>query len=177
MNAAHLHIVLNHIPVIGVPFGAVLLIFGLVRRSEEVKRAALLAFVLIALITVPTFLSGKAAEDIVEHLPGVVDDLIEHHEDAALIALISTSVLGALSLMGLGWSLVTGKLGLPATVLLILISLGVSGWLGRTANLGGKIRHTEFRDGTAGVEDHDEEEDGEKGRGRNRRGRRGGRDR
>jgi hypothetical protein len=67
---------LNHIPVIGIPTGAALLIYGLLRRSEEVKRVSLLVFVVVAIITLPTYLAGKAAEDMVEHLAGVDDDLI-----------------------------------------------------------------------------------------------------
>lgn len=98
MNPAHLHIILNHIPVIGVPFGAVLLMYGYVRRSTEIKRASLLVFVFMALITIPTFLSGKAAEDMVEHLPGVTESTIESHEEAATIALIATAMLGVLAL-------------------------------------------------------------------------------
>ena len=41
MNGAHLHLLLNHIPVIGVPLGLLLLAFAFLRRSEEWKRAAL----------------------------------------------------------------------------------------------------------------------------------------
>lgn len=79
MNPAHLHIVLNHIPVVGIPFGTGLLIWGFLRKSQEVKTTALLVFVAIALVTIPTYLSGKAAEDLVEHLPGVSENLIEDH--------------------------------------------------------------------------------------------------
>lgn len=178
MNPAHLHIILNHIPVIGVPFAAALLGYGLLRKSEEVKTASLLAFVIIAALTIPTFLAGKAAEDMIEHLPGVSEQLIETHEGAALTGLIATLALGAVSL---GILLLSRRLKAVATPLIIgvlIFSVAVGGWLARTANLGGRIRHTELREGAPAVTDEDEEEndDGDKdeggrGRGRHRRGR------
>jgi hypothetical protein len=177
MTPAHLHVILNHIPVIGVPIGAALLVYAFIRRSEEVKRASLLVFIIIALITVPTFLAGKAAEQEVEHLPGVSEEIIERHEEAATIGLIGTSLLGVLALGAFGWSLLSGRLATPVTALVLLVSLGVAGWLGRVANLGGQVRHTEFRDGAAVAEAEDdrdeprEREDGERRRGRHRRGR------
>jgi hypothetical protein len=93
---------LNHIPVVGIPIGAALLIYGLMRGSEEVKRVSVLVFVVLAIITVPTYLAGQAAEDMVEHLPGVDDDFIHTHEDAATIGLIVTSILRAISQSVLG---------------------------------------------------------------------------
>lgn len=163
MNAAHLHIILNHIPVIGIPMGAALLLYGVIRKSEEVKRVSLLVFIIVGLITVPTFLAGKAAEDIVEHLPGVSENLIETHEEAATVGLVATSALALLAAGGLARSLFAGSLGTLFTILLLAVSFGVSGWLGRVANLGGKIRHTELREGAVldddEAEGHDERPD------------------
>jgi len=176
MNAAHLHVILNHIPVIGIPLGAGLLLYGLVRKSEEVKRASLLVFVIVAVITIPTYLAGQAAEDMVEHLPGVNDDTIHNHEDAATIGLIVTSVLGVLSLTGLALSVIRGALGFFPTIFFLVLAFGVSAWLGRVANLGGKIRHPEFSDGASIDDDHDREGNDDGGRQRRRRNR-GGRDR
>lgn len=178
MNPAHLHIILNHIPVIGIPFCAALLTWGLLRKSEEVKRASLLAFIVIAVLTIPTFLAGQAAEDVVEHLPGVSEQLIENHEDAALIGLIATLILGALSLAVLLLSRLFSGAARRLSILLLVLSLMGGAWLGRTANLGGKIRHTELRgEATPATdvegEEEEEEEKDEGGRGRGR----GGRDR
>lgn len=166
MNPAHLHIILNHIPVIGIPFGTALLIWGFLRKSDEVKRAGLLVFVAIALVTIPTFLSGKAAEDMVEHLPGVSENLIEKHEDAATIALIATSVLGGLALLRLLIPARFAAVGGPMSFLVFVFSLGVAGWLAKTGHLGGQIRHSEIRGSStflgifaAREDDHDKDEE------------------
>ena len=172
MNPAHLHLILNHIPVVGIPIGVAVLIYGLLRRTEEVKRVALLAFIVIAIITVPTYLAGEAAEDMVEDLAGVDDDIIHVHEAAATVGLVGTSILGLLSAGALASSLIVGRVIAPLIVLVLIASLGVSGWLGRVANLGGQIRHTELRTGATFDDDHGEgDDDGGGGRGRNRRGR------
>jgi|GEM_PF-213940 len=163
INPAHLHIIINHIPVIGVPFGVALLIYGFLRKSQEIRTAALLVFVAVALVTIPTFLSGEAAEDIVEHLPGVSERLIENHEDAAKIALIATSILGGLSLIRLLIPVRFGAVRAPATMLVFALSLGVSGWLGWTGHLGGQIRHSEIRSSSFGLvaarDDHKDEDE------------------
>ena len=41
MNAAHLHLMVNHLPVVGTPVILALLLWGLVRRSRDIQRAAL----------------------------------------------------------------------------------------------------------------------------------------
>ena len=166
MNPAHLHIILNHIPVIGIPFGVALLVWGFFRKSQEVKRTGLVVFVAIALVTIPTYLTGKAAEDMVEHLPGVSDDLIENHEAAAVIALVATSILGGLSLIRLLIPARFAAVGAPLTVLVFVFSLGVAGWLARTANLGGRIRHPEIRQSSTLVGDSDTRENEKRQRGR-----------
>jgi uncharacterized membrane protein len=178
MNPAHLHIILNHIPVIGIPFSAALLAYGLLRKSEEVKKVSLMAFVVIAVLTIPTFLAGHAAEEMVEHLPGFSEQLIENHESAALTGLIATLILGALSLAILLLSRRVTSVVRALTIGLLIFSLAVGGWLAWTANLGGKIRHTEIRGDVPAATDkegEEEEDNGEKGRGRGRN--RGGRDR
>jgi hypothetical protein len=159
MNPAHLHIILNHIPIIGIPFGTGLLIWGFLRKSQEVKTTALLVFVAIALVTVPTYFSGKAAENLVEDLPGVSENLIENHETAATIALGATSILGGLALVRLLIASRFATVGGPLTILVFVFSLGVAGWLARTANLGGQIRHSEIRGSSVSVGDDEADDD------------------
>jgi len=46
MNWAHVHLLLNHLPVVGTFFGVLLLLLALLRKSEELKRVSLGVFVL-----------------------------------------------------------------------------------------------------------------------------------
>jgi uncharacterized membrane protein len=146
MNVAEVHLALNHIPVFGMMVTLLLWIWALVRRSDELRRTALLGMVLLALIAVPTYMTGEPAEKRVEHLPGVTEHQIHEHESAAAFALGSSLLLGLLALFGLfRWR------GRPiprafAIVLLVVNLHGVTVVL-RTAYLGGQIRHTEIRPG------------------------------
>jgi hypothetical protein len=96
MNWAHAHLLLNHIPVIGMAIAVPLLSFALVKKWEELKKASLALFVGLALVAIPTYLTGAPAESVVEGLPGVSEAIIEQHEEAALIALVALELLGRL---------------------------------------------------------------------------------
>jgi hypothetical protein len=147
MNYAHIHLILNHMPVLGIGFGIVLMIYGFIRKSDEVKRVSLGVFVLAALITIPVYLTGEPAEEVVENLAGVSEAFIDPHQDWGFQSLILMEITGALALLNLiffGHSF--GKKFLLVTSLGSIIAAGSIFW---TANLGGKIRHTEIRDGAA----------------------------
>jgi hypothetical protein len=149
MNLTHLHLVLNHIPVVGSLCGLGLLAFALWRHSEDVKRAALGVLAVSALIAIPAYMTGEPAEDGVRGLPGVSKALIERHEEAAGVALGGLLALGALALVGLIWF--RGKRLLPAWFGAITLAgaLIVSGLMAWAASLGGEVRHTEIRSGAA----------------------------
>jgi uncharacterized membrane protein len=147
MSAAHIHLLLNHIPLIGAAVAILLLAVGAVRKRAELKKTSLWIFVIAALVTIPVYLSGEPAEEVVEHLPGVAGPIIEQHERAALLSLIAIEVLGVVSLAGLvasGRSTDVSKLFVAAALGASIIAGGLMGW---TANLGGQIRHTEIRSG------------------------------
>lgn len=144
MNAAHAHLILNHLPVLGVPFGLFVLLWGLFRRSDEVKRLALVVFLLAGLSALPAYLSGSGAEDVVEDIPGVSSVAVSEHEDAAKTALVSALMLASVALAGL---LLWGRKPSAAKALLwvaLAAALAVSGLFAWTANLGGHIRHPEI---------------------------------
>lgn len=159
MNATHLHLILNHIPVLGVVFGLGFLAFALWRRNETVQRIALGLLLIAALFAVPTFLTGEPAEDGVQGLPGISKPLIEQHEKVAGVALGGTLVVGALALGGLIWF--RSQRLMPAWFGLVMLTgaLIVSGLMGWTASLGGQVRHTEIRSGAPGPSQSDNDHD------------------
>lgn len=145
MNAAHLHLVINHIPVVG-SFGVVLvLLYGFVRKNEEVKKLALGLVVLMALATFFVSRSGHQAEDIAEKFPAVTESLIEEHEEAAEKALIVIEVAGGAALLSLLAGIKNKSLGSGLAILALLASLSSAGMMAWTAKLGGVIRHLEAR--------------------------------
>lgn len=149
MDAAHAHLILNHIPVVGLGAAILLLLYAMARKNDEMKKAALAGFVLLALVAIAVFLTGKAAEDLVEHLPGVTEAFIEQHEEAATASLIAIELLGALSLAGLVFTRRSNAIPKWFAAVALVASLGVAGVITWTANLGGQIRHTEIRTGVS----------------------------
>jgi hypothetical protein len=101
MNPAHFHLATNHIPVVGSGGVPLLMLWAAARKNDQLKRVSLAGFVLIALVAIPVYLSGKAAEDQVAHLAGVSESIIESHEASAAVTLVALEALGALSVTGL----------------------------------------------------------------------------
>ena len=165
MNWAHLHLMLNHLPVLGTIFGLLLLTWAVVRRDETLQRAALATFVLTALAAIPVFLTGEPAEEIVEDLAGTAKTAIESHEEAAVIALIAIEALGAMALAVL---LFFRRRVVPRALAgaALVFALATAGWMAQTANLGGRIRHAELGATTAQTREptEDREHAGREGR-------------
>ena len=63
MNWAHVHLLINHIPVLGTVFGTLLLVFGMAKKNETIKRVSLGIFAIIAVATVPVYFTGEPAEE------------------------------------------------------------------------------------------------------------------
>jgi uncharacterized membrane protein len=147
MNWAHVHLLINHFPVIGVLGAILLLVYSLVRKSEEVTMVSFGLFVLIALITLAVFFTGEAAEDVVKNLPGVTETYIGRHEEMAEPALVLIEALGVMALVGLFLLRRSGSIPRWVVVMVLVMSLAAAAVVGLTANLGGQIRHTEIRDG------------------------------
>jgi uncharacterized membrane protein len=150
MNGAHLHLVLTHLPVVGILVASGLLAVGLWRRQEVLSRAGLVLFALSGLGAGAAYLTGEGAEDTLEGIGTISESVVDRHEDAAGIALGASVVVGVLSL-GLLWLSRGRSLRRRASVGVLVVGLGASGLLAWTANLGGQIRHTEIGVPRAGV--------------------------
>lgn len=150
MNAAHLHLALNHLPVVGLLFALALIVVALRTRSPELARVALWSLVVVAVLGLLAYLTGEGAEEVVERLAGVSEAAIESHEEAALVAVLLVGGLGALAGAGLWLQAQGDGLRRGFLVLTLAATLLVAGWMAWTANLGGRIRHAEIRPDFAG---------------------------
>lgn len=150
MNQAHFHLILTHIPIMGILFGILILLAGIILKNKPVRVTALYVLFGSALMAVPTFFSGEGAEEMLENYPNVSHQVIERHEELASIFIWVVGALGILSLITSlaeyrGWKsrntfyLLTGLAALAAMA--FAKPLGTSG---------GEIRHTEIK--TAAVD-------------------------
>jgi hypothetical protein len=152
VNAAHLHLAINHLPVVLVPVGLALLAFAVLRKSEDLMAAGLSVLVLSAATGAGVYLTGAPAEEVVGQLPGVSHEVIETHEEAAVLAAVATGLAGLLALVVLVAR--RGRQPLPGWMLLATLATAALAaiLLARAANLGGYIRHSEIADTRAIVD-------------------------
>lgn len=146
MTTAHWHLVLTHLPIVGVPAGLALLVWGMVRRSQDLKTAALLAFLFCGALAFFAQQTGEGAEEQIEDLPGFSKTIVHRHEEMADKACLLSALL---ALTSLGALVARQKVALPQPTYPLILTLAVASslLLVYTGALGGEIRHTEIRGG------------------------------
>ena len=146
MNWVHLHLALNHLPVVGALFVFLLLALGVRRGSEELKRLALqLSAALFAVAMLVRFTGEQAAENPSFASSAELQQLVQAHEDSADQAVTGMFLLAVFSVAGLFWSRKTRILPAWAMIGAIILCFVVALLMARSANLGGRIAHPEIR--------------------------------
>lgn len=147
MNGAHWHLVVNHLPIIFPVVGVIVMITGLISKSEAVKRTAYMIFIIGSLSAIAAMNTGEGAEEVVEKISGVTENYIESHEETAETFAILSYILGGLSLLGLWASFKQKNYSNIVSIGALVFALVVL-FLGKeTGTTGGEIRHTEIRSG------------------------------
>jgi hypothetical protein len=138
VNLAHLHLLLNHFPTIGYGIALGLLLASLLKKSEDLKQASFVGFFLLGLLAIPAYLTGSAAQVVLQDRADVSQEVIAAHQDAALLALILMEVTGLVAWTAL-WRFRTWH----QTGILVL-AIATFGLMASAANIGGHIRHPEI---------------------------------
>jgi hypothetical protein len=144
MNLTQIHLIINHLPIIGSILGVLVLTHGIGVKSNQTIIAAYYIFVLCSAGAVIAYYTGEAAEESVEKIPGILDISIKRHEDFALVALISLITLGISSLIALFFTWKGSYLIKLFAFIILFISMVSFGIVARAGYLGGEIRHTEI---------------------------------
>jgi uncharacterized membrane protein len=147
MNLAHVHLLLNHFPTIGMIVGLCLFLGAILTKSDDLKRASLVIFFAIALLSIPVFATGTAARLALARTPEVSTTAIDAHETAAFEALWLMELTGALSWLGLWQCRRMSRVPQGTLAGVLLAGLVTFGLMARAANIGGEIRHAEIRTG------------------------------
>ncbi|GAB4328177.1 MAG: hypothetical protein OHK0038_01980 [Flammeovirgaceae bacterium] len=145
MNPAHIHLLLNHIPILGSLFGTILLAIGLVRKDKSLLHAGLLTLVIVSIISVPAFFSGEGAEEMIEKMPDISHDVIHEHEEIAEKAIWLMELVGLASLIAFFLHLKEHPLRYTVTIVVLVLAIANFGVMAKVGNTGGEIRHTEIR--------------------------------
>jgi uncharacterized membrane protein len=145
MNLAHVHLLLNHFPTVGMIVGLGLYVVAILGKSDHLKRASLGIFFCIALLSIPTFATGTSARLALAHTPEVSVAMIDTHETAAFEALWLMELTGALAWLGLWQYRRMSRVPQGTIAAVLLAGLATFGLMARAANIGGEIRHAEIR--------------------------------
>lgn len=161
MDSTHIHLLLNHFPVIGTLIGSGLLVWGIIRKQINLQISASVILALMAIIAIPVYLTGEPAEESVEDLPGVSEGLIEQHESAATLAIWIMIITGILALASFIFNRMQKKQAGGLFIITAICSVLSFAAMARTGYYGGQIRHTEIRSGNTAVNGEAGKENGE----------------
>jgi uncharacterized membrane protein len=141
MDQTHLHLITNHLAIIGTLFAGIVLLIGLLSNTVQTRIASFILMLISSIGGYITFKTGHEAEETVEHMKGISEYVIEQHEEVAEKALWFIILLFIASVAGL----YAGKKNLSAEkkiswiiLLIAFISFAIFAW---TGYLGGQIMH------------------------------------
>lgn len=145
MNAAQLHLVTVHLPVVGTLAALVLMTLALVRDSEVMARTAIGFVVVGTVLAAPAYFSGPDAMEVARRFAPIDDHLVEQHAILAKAAFFASVVVAAIALK-VGLESIRSGTGKGARIGLLCATLLIAWLMAWTAHLGGLVRHPEIRE-------------------------------
>ena len=158
VDGHYLHLLINHIPILGIPASILVLLYGLLRKQKEILRLGLLVMLVSGGVAFPAMKTGHEAEEKVEHLAGVSEHWIEKHEDVGETATWLAVAAAGLALVGLLIQFINEKGATRVAILALVVGLGAGYFLALTGQAGGRIRRPELRPKTTGAQGAGERE-------------------
>ncbi|CAM3598807.1 hypothetical protein FSS13T_17220 [Flavobacterium saliperosum S13] len=159
MNDAHLHLLVNHFPILGTIFGLGILIVGLLLKNKSMQHTAYVLFAIAAIFGLLSMNTGEGAEELVEDLPNVGKEIIHEHEEIAEKFVILLYLTGAVALLSLLMSVKNHAKAKFFAYATLLLAIGTAVLSKNVGTSGGEIRHTEIR-GNASVNGVSAQENG-----------------
>ena len=145
MNDAHLHMVVNHFPIVGTMITIGILIAGLLNKNQSIINTAYVLFIIGAVFGILSMNTGEGAEELVEDMPGIGWKIIHEHEELAEKMALLLDVLGILSLVGFYFQYKNNPKQKLVSYLLLVLSIASLFVIQKVGTSGGEIRHTEIR--------------------------------
>ena len=146
MNDAHLHMVVNHFPLIGTIFGIGILVAGLLLKNNSVKNTAYVLFIVAAIFGAFSMGTGEGAEEMVEDFPNIGKAIIHEHEELAEKLALVLYVMGGFSLLALFLNFKKSSKEKLVSFFILGVGLVTLFLVQKVGTSGGEIRHTEIRD-------------------------------
>ena len=151
MNDAHLHLLVNHFPIIGTIFGLGILISGMLFKNNSIKNTAYVLFIVAAIFSAFSMGTGEGAEELVEDLPNIGKQIIHEHEEIAEKFAIIMYATGLFGLLSLYTSIKNHKLAKTISYVTLALAIFAAVFAKSVGTTGGEIRHTEIRANSGAV--------------------------
>jgi uncharacterized membrane protein len=145
MNDAHLHMVVNHFPIIGTILAIGILVAGLLNKNQSIINTAYVLFIIGAIFGILSMNTGEGAEELVEDMPGIGWKIIHEHEELAEKMALLLDILGVLSLVGFYFQYKRNSKQKLVSYLILIIGIASLFVIQKVGTSGGEIRHTEIR--------------------------------
>lgn len=145
MNDAHLHMLVNHFPIVGTILGLLVLIGGLFLKNNSVKNTSYCLFVIAAIFAFFSMATGDGAEKLVEDMPTIGHEIIHEHEELAEKFAIILYLLGVVSIIGLITNVKKHPKANFFSYAIAVIAIVAVFFSTKVGTSGGEIRHTEIR--------------------------------
>lgn len=147
MNNAHLHLLVTHLPIVGLGFAILINLYAIFKKNNELRKLTLWCYTILGVFAILAYMTGDGAEKIIETYPGITENIIEPHENWALFFFIGLMLLSSASIIVL-FLTKTNEMLLKKFNLYLLISAFLICFLAvKTGITGGEIRHTEIKQG------------------------------
>jgi hypothetical protein len=145
----YVHVLLNPLPIYGIPLGALALIIAMLLRSRRAHITALILIFIAAASTIPVRYYGDAGYDSIDSQMSSdqADAWLDAHGQRAVRSMPAFYALIALTLLALllPWKWPKSSLVLNSlTLALAIFDFGLAAWIGYA---GGQAMHKEFRSG------------------------------
>lgn len=145
MSDAHLHLVVNHFPIIGTILALGILLAGILLKNISVKNTAYVLFIVAAIFAIFSMQTGEGAEEMVEDMPNIGKRIIHEHEEIAEKLAIVLYLLGGISVLGIILNLKNHAKAKFISVVAVIVAIGAVYLAQLVGTSGGEIRHTEIR--------------------------------
>lgn len=143
MNAAHLHLIVNHLPIFTTLIGIAVLAWGMIKKNDSIRNIAFVLFLIGAVGSYVAMETGESAEEVVEEIATVDHDSIHDHEEAAELSMWFAVLMGFLSVGALASKKLNLRFEMGLHVTILFTAILTAGVLMYVAYEGGKIRHPE----------------------------------
>jgi hypothetical protein len=147
MNWAHVHLMVNELPIVGSAFAFVLLAVASVSPGRDAwGRAGSLVLAIAIFGVVAAFFSGGPAIDVITGSPrSSAKALSEHHVRALVACGFSTVAAAAVIGAAVSTRRRRGSYSRQAIIMVMLAALAMAGTLVWTGQAGGRINHPELQ--------------------------------